>query len=486
MISETYKKLPKLLLIATAVSLTATAFAQGNATPSATRGAVLTLEQYLEQVAMKHDGIRSAKQVSQGANLVSSEGRLLLRPNLIGSASSFAVGQDNPLSESSSILSRSYSLGVSQLTDFGLSGKLTLNRNDLTIKALSPANYAPTWTQLELSQSLWRNWAGRETDAQVVAIEAGAKATSLNQSYLAKNLLLEAEAAYWRLALARETLATQRESVARAQALYEWAARRSRLELTDRAELLQTSTALQARKLDLRNAEDDERAAAQAFNSSRGINSNSVQESVALISHDLIDEMKVPKALQTRDDVLAAELQAKASAAQANLSKEKNKPTLEVYGSFPLSQPDAPVGALASVITPSSRPGTTVGIKLQAPLFFAASDDVRSGYALQAAAAESNYQRKRFEEFRDWSDIVAKFEQAKARLALNENLEKQQREKLLYERSRQARGRSTLQQVLLYEADYDNARWSRMRTVTELLNLNAQMKLYTGAPYESR
>lgn len=454
-----------------------------DAEPSRT---TLSLNIFLDQVAKNNEAYRAADASARGAKLRADEGRLVLLPTLSGSASFFTIGLNDPSNQNNEFTSRTYSLGISQLTDFGLSAKVSANRSDFNVN-LPPfvGGYSPNWFQLDLSQSLWRNWAGGETIALSEASTTSAHAASLNQSYLAKTILLEAESSYWRLALARELVTVSRDSVERAQRLSDWAANRAKLQLTDRAEYLQASTALQARKLDLRTAQDNESSAARALNSARGIDSDVVAEALELLTPEATNNLKLPQKLQTREDVRAAEMQAKASAASAKLNSEKNKPTLEVFASLPLSTPADPSPALNAVIPASSRAGTTVGLKFSSPLWFDVTDRARQGYAAEAEAAQTSFHRKQFEEERDWTDLVTKFKQSQERLRLYQDLERTQKEKLIYEREREKLGRSTLQQVLLDETDYQLATQGRISTLTELLTINAQMKLY-GAYNESR
>jgi outer membrane protein TolC len=140
---------------------------------------------------------------------------------------------------------------------------------------------------------------------------------------------------------------------------------------------------------------------------------------------------------------------------------------------------------LASAIPATSRPSTTIGIRVSAPLDFSAQSSARQGYNIEAASADTSFQRKSFEAERDWVDLASKFRQAKERLALYRELETVQRTKLDYERDRHARGRTTTQQVLQFESDFERAQLGRLQTLAELLTLNAQMKLY-GVSYESR
>ncbi len=75
-----------------------------------------------------------------------------------------------------------------------------------------------------------------------------------------------------------------------------------------------------------------------------------------------------------------------------------------------------------------------------------------------------------------------KFQQAKDRLTIYDQLEKTQKTKLEYERVRRQRGRTTTQQVLLFEQDYEQAQLGRIKTMSDILQLLAQMKTYGSSP----
>ena len=466
---------------------------KGSTAPPSSKPASLSLSEYLGEVSSKHQGYQAADQSAKAAKAESAEGSLIFRPNLTGQATSNTEGISDPLDGGDKFHTRSYKFGILDQTPVGFSGGVYFNRNELNFPPMSygpafgsPATaYTANWFSFDFTQSLLRNWNGKEMRAQAELVETSALAKSYSQNYVMKNVLLEAETLYWQLALAREMVLMQKDAVDRAQRIYDYTNKHVRLQLADRAEGLQASTNLQAQKLNLKTAQDSERVAAQAFNSSRGVLSNTVEEKLVELSPELIASFNVPARSVKRDDVRAAEYQAKTTAANATLSLEKNKPTLEFFGSVPLTKPDDPSSSAALVYPVNARPGTTIGLRITAALDIGTQSKVREGYAAEAQAADWTFQRKNFEEERDWQDLTAKFKEAKDRLKLYRDLEKTQGEKLSYERDRQTRGRSTLQQVILFETDFEQAQLGRIQTLAQLLTLNAQMKLY-GVSYESR
>ncbi len=444
---------------------------------SGAAGPLLTLEQYLGSVRARNEDVKSAIQASEAAALQAYDARLLTSPQLFGSASTTSDERFNPQFRADKILNDSYQLGLQQQTKFGLGAKLYYGLSKTDVPGAFPTFHEARPT-LELSQQLWRNGFGSETRAQIESISAATRARAEAESYRANALLLDAELAYWRLALARETARVQGEALDRANRLTAWADRRARSGLADRADSLQAQANRKARELELRQARDAEQAAQRAFNSARGIDENEVTERLQPLTQDVIDRMQVPAERQTRGDVQAAKLQARAAAAAARLGAEKSRPSVELFGTFAANGFDSSRGAAVDQSFSTERPTTTVGLRFTAPLDFSAATRSREGYAKERMATETVLSRKTFEERRDWRDVTQKFGEAKERLTLYQELEKTQRAKLDYERDRHNRGRSTTQQVLLYELDYEQAQFGRIRTLAELLQLNAQMKLY--------
>ncbi len=447
---------------------------------------VLTLGDYLKNVSENHDGAKASRLGAEAARLQGDDADLLTSPQLVANTQHVEDAKPNPMigPRLENTLSDSATIGIQQLTEFGLSGKLTYTLGTTELRTIAPKQFEARPT-LELSQSLWRNGFGSETRAQKKAIESGALAKSYGETFRNQALLLEAEANYWGLALARETVQVQKEALVRADKLYDWSSRRSRLGLSDRAEMLQAQANQQARRLELRISEDTEEAAQRAFNRSRGATMETPIAPLQPITRELIERMDVPGSIESRYDVRAAEQQMLAIRNAAQASKEKTRPTLDIFGSVSLNGNDTQQSPAINESFGSDRPTTVVGVRLIAPLDFGSAKRAQEGWEKEKVVADYNYSRKVFEEKHDWANVTQRFREAKQRLKLYHELEEVQKTKLDYERDRQSRGRTTTQQVLLFELDYEQAQFGRIRTLADILQLNAQMKLY-GVNNESR
>lgn len=477
-----------LISAAIVLQLTSPALAQGKVAKAAKTPAptsVLTLDEYLAQVRNGNEAFTAAKITTEGAGERAGEASLLTSPSLTGNinasrsqAETYNQGDDNKLT--------TYSLGVNEITNFGLTANLSYVINDLSTNAVVPAGYGnpnavTAGPVLTLTGSLWRNFFGAEIRATQLQLEAAALATRYSQSFLQTQLLADAEIAYWRLALAREQVAAAREVFALTERSQKWSANRQRLALTDRSDLLQANAALLARQLDLQTALDAEKAASRYFNTVRGSDADVVADGLSSFEPTMIERLKVPDRVQFRDDVKSAEQSQRLARANALLGVERNTPTVNVVGTMGLNGRDAAFGQATSKSWSTSRPNYAIGVALNVPIDQWTGGDVRAGYRREAQAADILYKRRVFEQERIWHDQTSLFNDAVGRYKIAMDQEKAQREKVDYERQRHDRGRTTLYQVLLFESDLAASQLARIRSQADVLNAYAQLKTFGGA-----
>jgi len=131
---------------------------------------------------------------------------------------------------------------------------------------------------------------------------------------------------------------------------------------------LQAEALVKARELELVSARNEERSASRVFNSSRNIDSEHVQEILSEIDSTTINELKIPARATLRDDVKAAREAARAAGANAVMSTERNKPTLDLVGNLALNGQTGfyPTSDLSTSIANSAsfrRPTAAIGFR---------------------------------------------------------------------------------------------------------------------------
>jgi len=455
----------------------------------------LSLNRYLGEVMQKHDQFKSAKNSLDAGVLTASEGDLLVATSLFGNASHTDDAKPSLLFNYDKVIDNNYQLGFKKQSSIGLYGRLYYNWDDqayqnLNIPGSPPLNIngaigSPT---LELTIPLWRNFWGGEIRSQMDQVNATRAAQKFNASFEMKNILAQAESAYWALALARESVKVSKDAVGRALELYKWNSYRANSGLTDKADFFQADAALQQNKLELQTAQDTEVLAARAFNSSRNTDSADVPEALMPMTSSSLDQLQIPKRSEMRDDTRAALEQSNAAQAGEEQTRQSYKPTLELYGTAALNS-DNPVTDKSNAFNNSfsgTRPTQIVGLRFSTPLDVGLVNDARAGHQAAIHAAQLNYQRTLFEQEKGWHDLTEKFQQAKTRLTIYDGLEKAQKTKMEYEKMRRQKGRTTTQWVIQFESEFEQTQLARIQTMSDILQLLALMKTYASTEEVTR
>ncbi len=454
--------------------------------PTLAHASPLPLSQYLDQVNHNHQGVQSSRALARGAKLRSEVPSLMFGPQAFAELGTVTDKREtiNPSFQGTRTDAGQWQVGIRQQTPFGLAGSLGYLQNHTKIHQATLVNPADFYTAspfVEFRLPLWRNAFGSENRAQRDAAQAAELVSHFAENYKSQAIVAEAQMAYWRLALARESVALQEEVLSRSQKLVEWAERRTNLQLGDESDLLQARSVREIRRMDLKTLEADLLVASRAFNASRGVDSDRVGESLDPIEPQSLQKLQIPSRTPgTRGDTLAFGQQHLAAIAKVEAQLEELKPNLEVFGNYSWNGRDAKRSIAADEAQKSKNSYSAVGVRFSTPLSFGTLSDARGGSREQAVAAELAWERKKFEEERDWNDLLTRFAQARSRLTHALQIEEAQRKKYDHEQKRLVRGRTTTYQTLVFEQDYTQSQLLRVRTEAEILQLWAQLQLFRG------
>ncbi|MBF0364789.1 MAG: TolC family protein [Oligoflexia bacterium] len=455
---------------------------------------VITLDDYLKQVQNSNHGFKAAAQSSRALELKSQEGELLFAP------AAFATTQfvndeklnSSPTSQGTKTFVDSYSFGVSKQFEMGLQSKLSYMMNYYSIEGASPMflktpKFYESKTALDLSFPLLRNFLAKETKATTSVMKSQTMANYYVERYKMKALMLEAELSYWRLVLARETVKVQKDLLSKSEKIYNWNKERYLKQLADKSDFLRSEAEVQARKIELQMAVDEEMAGIRQFNTTRGTDASEESDVLAealmvLDGSGSVDvkNLYIPgfSESELREDVKAAEQQKFLVEANAQGGIERNRPALDLFGQVALNGRDRELGKSTSQAMDREYPTLTVGVKFSMPLSLGVMKDVRKGFSIDRYAAESVYSKKLSDLKQEWFELQKKHVEAQKRLSLVNALESAQDAKIKFERDQLLRGRTTTYQVLLFEQERAAVRLSRIRVKSEILSLVAKMKLF--------
>lgn len=449
--------------------------------------AQLSLNDFLTQVQEKNQGVVANKLVAEGTEARSEEGRLIFRPSLFGQGQIMVDKRPvaNAATQGDRTDTQFATTGVMQNFDFGLKGQLSYTIYHTKIYNAGTtfvplADFNDGVAKIELSQSLWRNWAGKENKAQADLIDAQAKASQHIANFTVQTTIASAESIYWSLSQTRKIIQVQKDNLARAQQIRSWNSRRLNSGLAERSDFLQADSNLKLREYEMQNALQQQNLLQRTFNSMRGIDSNVVSEDLAPVDSKNLKTLTAPVKEELREDTKAAFEQQNLAKANAALAIERNRAMFEVYGSYAFNGRDPQRGDAISNSFKNDHATSAIGLRFNTPLDFGTTSAAIDGYKKEQVAAEYNYQRKVFDQDREWNDLLTKFEDAKLRLDLAEKISETQKVKTTNERNRLNNGRTTTFQVLTFELDLAQADLLRIQTETDLLNIYAQLKIFSA------
>jgi outer membrane protein TolC len=449
--------------------------------------AVLLPEDYIEQVKTGNQSVKALQENTLGAELKSKEASIRFYPYLYGNVNLASDGTPTitPAFQGTKTNRNTYTLGLEQVTRFGTTARLSYNINYTEIMGVNPAfvsrpifyDSKPT---IELVQPIWQNGFGTQIRAQEEASIAAVKATQYSQSFAFKQTLSEAKKLYWGIVIAQEIVQVQKDALERAKKLRDWNANRVASNLADKSDLLQSEAALELRELELKSAQNDLRSRILAFNSLRGIDSDELQETLlpsSQFERYLIKDLS-DKPRTSRDDIKASLEQLNAVNAQAKIGYDKNKPQLDLIGSYSwIGRNTTHNDALRDAFK-DKREIWAVGLNFKFALNFGLASQVRQGYLKEQMAAEYNLGRKIFDENQLWKDLIQKLDDAKKRYSLAIKLESTQLDKLNHERKRLNLGLSTTYNVLMFEDQYANSQLNKLKILGECVDLNSQLETF--------
>ncbi|MBX2988683.1 MAG: TolC family protein [Bdellovibrionaceae bacterium] len=449
----------------------------------------LSLSEYLGQVQKQNLSVQGQEQQAGGSGLLAREADLIFTPQLTFDAN---IGHDAKLSSPPAMIyddrkSQTYSLGVSQQFRFGLQSKISY---DVSRTSFDGANFGPNvlnsyWDaapKLELSMSLWQNAFGRGARLNEEVTRQQALGNSYNSLAQAQNLMVEAEAAYWRLASAQESVRIQEQALKGSENILNYVSRKMAKNLGEEADILQARALVESYKLQLQQAQTEERASRRGFNKYLYQEADETVPALEGLNYQSLQQVAVPaKRPGDRWDVKAAEAQLAVARASSEQAAERSKPVLEVFGNYALNGRAAEARDALDNVNGSERDTGYVGLRFRMPLNLSATADARKGAAQNRQAAELNAQAKRYSQEQEWIDLTQKLSDAKESLRLATAIENAQKAKLENERGRLRQGRTTTYQVLMFEQDYSQSQVSRVRAASQILSLQSQIKLYQAS-----
>ncbi len=454
---------------------------------------IISLDQFLIQVKSTHPGFVSTQKKVTGAELKREEAGMMFSPAFFTNLTSSDDHRINLMSivPYEKAGQKELEFGVMQQSRYGLQSKISYDVKKTTLVGVpaSSAVYLPFGEEyfdaalsLEIKQSLWKNSFGSGHRAQEKQAMHSTDATSYAEKFRARIILLDAERAYWRLALAQMIETIQEETFNRTKRLTEWQQRRADDHLSDTADLLAAKAALKGRELELAASRNETRLALKNFNQFRGKKDDEIAQAILPDDAQNLLNLNSPARSNDRDDIKAQRAAVSAKEIGAGLNHARYDATIDVFAKISRTSvaQDWPDAQKESV--KGNHPLYVYGLNVSVPLDRDVINKSRRGYVEELEGEKLELESKQRDVENSWIQLNQQLADAKETLSLVIDLEKVQKEKFQAERQRIKNGRTTTYQLFSVEQDYLHAQKSRVQAVAQVMVLLSVMKTYQDGP----
>ncbi len=460
--------------------------------------AVMTMEDYLRSVEQKNPEIVSADFAIRASQKKTLELDLVYSPlftadyNFVDDKSGFTFTTVLPATE---IKATQWDFGASKKFSTGSTVSIGYSSLWADFNLLTPVQFGSDTLQnftgyqfkpfIQLEQSLLRDFFSGLTQSGIDKSKAAARAGQYAMLFKKQQALLQARAAYWSLSLAREVLNFRKVSLDRTQRIMKWNEKKVAVNLAENVDLLQARAAYKLHALNLQLAREDVLKAQRDFNQYLGIKSDQVNEDIEQIADKVSFYQNVAELSRTgtRSDVLSARLTFESARFAEKETKYRSMPELTFSGSYSLTGLDLTPQAAWDQITNYEKPTYSLGLALAVPLDYGRLRNVKKGYALDFDSAREALASAEINSSNDWEQLTRNWNNVKSRLALAQEIQQIQEQRVKEEQSRFERGKTTTFLLLTAQNDLDDATLNVYRLVFEEFSTAAQAELYNTQPF---
>ncbi len=444
----------------------------------------LSLQSFLDQVKTGNQNFVASGLSKNGAKDRRAESQLLYWPLLEAETSIYKDPLLNLAIPATLESQWKSSVALKQRTPLGVDVSAHLNFKQQDYSSFPTGDYTNSSLGVGFQASLWKNLLGAELRSKFKELKNRALAQSKLEQFTQSAILADAESRYASLHLARSLVASQKASLERAERLFRWVSRKSKVDLVTENALEQARANLAGKKAAYFSAVDLERASAQRFNSLRGREGDEVEPLSTQFNEDHYMKSPMEDVYRPRADFEARIHQAEEIKARALQAREMLKPDLLAFGEYNFQGQDQRSnrsGALGDALS-LNDPQYTLGLKLVVPLGIPQWIAASQGYDAEAQAQSLRSQRLDFEGREEWRNLTQVISEARRQVILIREAEKAQKSRTEIEMTLFLRGRSTTLNLIQAEDDYSDVLIRRLEIESRLVNLLAQLKMFGGEP----
>lgn len=446
----------------------------------------MTLEQYLAEVQKRNKDFQAYSTSKEAAEDRRQAGDIGLSP-VLTMAGGYLSDEAQPQTIGTKIVSRQYSLGVAKEFSTGTKASVTGNVQQTKIRDVPPAfaslsDYSASSLGLSLSQSLWKNFFGNGTRLRQQRQAAAASLEKESLNLQQRQILIDAEMAYWDYLYQQEELKSRTESLERAKKIETWLKRRYADGINDKADYLNGQALTASRQLLLDSTRDQAIAAEKNI---RLFLEMDDQEKIPSLESDF----KQPRDIRAliggdsgrvlRLDAYLAALDAKTRNLGAKEAADQLKPDLVLQGSYNTnsniqSSPDVALNKIVNLDIPTAK----LGLNFTYIFDTDAKLSQESLYRKEALAAQLKSERKMLESETAWAELLRRYGEMLKQIDTAERISQIQINRAKEQALKLARGRAVTSDVVNSEEDASTSILTLNRLRSEARKMEAQSRLF--------
>lgn len=455
----------------------------------------LDLDGYLNQVVGNHQGLEGLRISVDAAEKTRMAGDSELIPefNIQGTYLSDRklpgmLGATETRSENySATLSKRFSTGTKLALTAQTFGTEIFGLDPTLLQALGfPSQYAQGGLGVTLTQSLWKNGFGRATRLRQSRQALQALVESESYNVQSRQILANAEIAFWDYLYLKEELRVHEASLARAKRLESWLRRRVRDGIANKADQLNGEALVATREIQIRASKDQLIAAENRLKDfitlSSGSQLPSIEDDIEK-QRSILELVNVrPGQMARRLDVQLSEIEARSAEASSQEVLDASRSDLNFQGSY-FTNTYAPNGTAMDGTTgwtQTNIPTVQVGLSWTYKFDTDIKDAAQQAARGRAMAAQLKSERATLEGVTAWTELLRRHRELTNQIASAEALVKTRARLSKAQQDNYARGRTISSEVINSEQSAAESELQYIKMCAEQRKLEAQSRLFVA------
>lgn len=448
----------------------------------------MTLEEFLGEVKKRNKEFQSLDVSTEAAEDRREAGDIGLSPVLTLAGGYLSDEAQPQASLGTKLQSEQYSATLAKEFSTGtkaaLSANVQHNKTD-GLPAGYPAylsDYSAGSLGIALSQSLWKNAFGSGTRLRQQREASAATLEKQGYNLQQRQILVDAESAYWAYLLQQDELQAREDSLERAKRIETWLKRRYSDGIADKADYLNAQALTASRELLLTSIRDQVVAAEKNI---RLLLEMDDKEKLPALTSDFKKARDIRGLVGTggarivRLDAYLASLEAKTRNLGAQEAKDALKPDLVLEGAYNSNSniqdsTSEALGKINNLDTPTSK----IGLKF---IYMFDTDAKVSQIDLarkEALAAQLKSERKMIESETSWSELQRRYDEMLKQITIAEKISQLNVSRAKEQSLKLSRGRAVTSDVITSEEDAATALLTLNRLRAEARKMEAQSRLF--------